>query len=173
MDALGATLYVDHPYSKEPSESWIPAGVVEGRNWKWPSVVLEVGYCYDRLRTEVEWWLRQSEGEVKVVIILEIEQEGSRPRLRIEQWRPYLNVGVECGSGSQCQRWPGVVPRVVQCMEVEESGDGGGPVATGMPLVLRFSDMFLREPRNERETDLVISQRDLEQIAERLWRVRE
>ncbi|BCS19733.1 uncharacterized protein APUU_20165A [Aspergillus puulaauensis] len=58
LDALGATLCVDPPYSKEPSESWIPVAVVEGRNWKWPSVVLEVGYCYERLRTEMEWWLR-------------------------------------------------------------------------------------------------------------------
>lgn len=43
-------------------------------------------------------------------------------------------------------------------------------LTSSMPLTIPFPDIFRREPRNEQETDLVISTHDMEQIALRLWR---
>ncbi|CAI7601675.1 unnamed protein product [Penicillium glandicola] len=69
---------------KEADESYGPTQPVLGRNPKWPTVVVEVGVSesYRKLRADAEWWLMNSRGDVKLIIIVSISQK--TPNVKFE-----------------------------------------------------------------------------------------
>lgn len=76
------------PYTKEPASSWRPATLPPSRDAKWPSLVMECGGLGSgtRLRVEAEWWIKRSQGDVKVVILLVVWPCGSG--IALEKWVP-------------------------------------------------------------------------------------
>ncbi|KAI9038926.1 uncharacterized protein KD926_010140 [Aspergillus affinis] len=76
----------DGPYSKEPDESYLPVRRIPGRDPKWPTLVVEVGYSETRgrLRVDCRWWLGRSQGQVKIALLLSIDRD--RPHILIEKW---------------------------------------------------------------------------------------
>jgi hypothetical protein len=59
---IGAARVDDHPFKKEPDESWIPCTLPAGRTDKWPSLVVESGFSETlrQLQRDAEWWLCRS-----------------------------------------------------------------------------------------------------------------
>ncbi|KAL4781299.1 hypothetical protein BJX76DRAFT_360078 [Aspergillus varians] len=137
LDPILTSVVSDPPDRKEPDASWIPATLPAGRTDKWPSVVLEV------------------------VIIVWINPR--EPFLALEQFRANSNSGTLRNQGPHFRNYPRVVAHCAQRLDITESE--GNAVGTGAPLVVRFADIFLCGPENQWETDLVISQQDLEAIA--------
>ncbi|KAI2926469.1 hypothetical protein CBS147320_5893 [Aspergillus niger] len=151
----GSATVADGDVVKEPNLSWQPSG----RSRKWPSLVFHVGWPEGReyLRGEARLWLEWSKGDVKAVVLMDVDKEG----LGIEKWV----VGEE-----------GV--RMEQRVEVrkveEEDGDGGemGLVVRGGPFVLTFREVFLREPdpEKEKEKDWVWGVDEIKESMGLVWR---
>ncbi|KAJ5843989.1 uncharacterized protein N7525_001730 [Penicillium rubens] len=62
---------------KEADASFGPTQPIPGRNPKRPAVIVKVGVLetYRKLRADAEWWLTNSRGDVKLVIIVSISRE--------------------------------------------------------------------------------------------------
>ncbi|KAF3394871.1 hypothetical protein DPV78_008784 [Talaromyces pinophilus] len=110
------------------------------RESKWPTIVMETGYR--KLDWNARWWLNEFEGEVKMVFVTCIQR----------QTREYL-----------LQRWG---------YEMVLSGPGPDQSvyvsSTDEPLVLRFEDVFARQP-GEGEEDIILCLDDLKMLARDVW----
>jgi hypothetical protein len=69
---------------KEADGEYGLAQPVPGRNPKWPTVVVEVGVSesYRKLRADAQWWLTNSRGDVKLVIIVSVSRK--TPNIKFE-----------------------------------------------------------------------------------------
>jgi len=86
------------------------------RGEEWPPVMMEVGYSegVDSLRLDAEWWLVNSQGKTRFVIISKVERNPFA--LRFECW-----MMVESGH-RQTRRAPAQIPQCVQDFDIDEAG---------------------------------------------------
>jgi hypothetical protein len=152
LDAMGVTdedLYfgiaksIGQRTSKEADLAYKPLPTRSG-DLDWPTIVVEVGISesIERMRKSADWWLTESGGQVKTVLIIADWADS------IEKWE--LAPGVEDSQQ---------VPTCVQTIGIENSKDHENTV-TGGPLVLDIENMFLRPPRPS-ESDIVFTDKDL------------
>lgn len=119
----------------------------------WPTVVMETGYATSKRKLDwnARWWLNESEGRVKMVLVTCIQR----------QRREYL-----------FQRWELVDRSPVVTCEIMVSRSGPDQSvnvsSTDEPLVLRFEDVFARQP-GEGEEDIILSLEDLKMVAQDVW----
>lgn len=133
---------IDH---KEADYTVQPKRLPRGRSRKWPSLVVETGFTetHGKLAADADWWLRQSNGDVKVVITIKV----SKTKVTIRRW------------GGQA---------VLKQEIVMRKHNRRPATITGAPLRIPFRDLFLRDPvRNQ--GDLIFRQEDLEEWAEAIW----
>lgn len=138
--------------NKSADETWRPIRLPPGRSQAWPTIVLEVALSETQVKihSDVRYWLRASEGDVKSVITLSIGSNARR--IVIGKWATNAE-------GHQYEQQNVVVSR-----------NGNGRVSiTGAPLVIGFEELFLRSPTVPREQDIQISHEMLEFIAARTW----
>ncbi|KAL2813463.1 hypothetical protein BDW59DRAFT_167514 [Aspergillus cavernicola] len=137
---------------KEPDLAWQPSRLPRGRSAKWPSAVLEVAYSETqaKLRSDVRYWLRGPEGEVKTILTIRISR--NEPKIIIERW--------ESDGNSQGHREQQIV--------ISKRRNGKITIA-GAPLVLDFERLFLRAPTTPRERNIEIGNEKLEFVATRVW----
>jgi len=78
--------------------------------------MMEVGYSegMDFLRLDAEWWLVNSKGQTRFVIIIKVEKDLFA--LRYECWKM-----VESGH-PETRRIPSQIPRCVQDFDIDEAG---------------------------------------------------
>src|SRR5436190_12644181 len=71
---------------KQPDASFIPFTLPTSRSRRWPSVVDEVGYTQSNthLRMTARWWIGNSPGDAKIVILIFINQ--LRTEIGFEIW---------------------------------------------------------------------------------------
>lgn len=114
----------------------------------WPTLVLECGIpeSLKRLRAEARWWLSNSMGEVKTVLLLSTSKTDRK--IHVEQW--------EVSTVTH--------PLVTRTHQL----DILGAVATGAPLRLEFEKVFLRQPGPD-EGDIILTATDLGDLAARVW----
>ncbi|KAJ5577123.1 hypothetical protein N7535_004049 [Penicillium sp. DV-2018c] len=69
---------------KQADESWFLRQPIPGRSTKWPTVTVEVGVSefYPKLKADAEWWLTNSSGDVKLVIIVSVSRK--TPQIKFE-----------------------------------------------------------------------------------------
>jgi hypothetical protein len=89
---MGGTRYRGRASSKEGDTCSKPSSRKKETNW--PTIVLKSGLSEPlrRLKCDARWWLENSEGEVKIIVIISIEPADKR--LQIEKWElapPYGN----------------------------------------------------------------------------------
>ncbi|EYE95389.1 uncharacterized protein EURHEDRAFT_412207 [Aspergillus ruber CBS 135680] len=155
----GSKRVVSGQYTKEPASSWHPATLPPSRDAKWPSLVIE---CADlesitRLRIEAEWWLTQSEGDVRVVVVLIIWP--FRSGISLEKWVP--DPDGNSGSNDSTTGKAKCVQRIeLQC----RSKNTASIEVNGGPLRLEFEMVFLRAPNSSRQRDIIVSEEALERI---------
>lgn len=152
LDPIGAATHFASIGGKEPDRAWQPRRLPRDLSDKWPTIVLEVAYSetQSKLQSDVRYWLRGPEGEVKTVLTLRIAQD--EPRIIIERWE-------STGNGRGCCQQQVVIART----------RGNRVTITGAPLVLEFERLFLRTPTNPREQNIEVDNEKLEFLATSVW----
>ncbi|KAL4786807.1 hypothetical protein BJX76DRAFT_346007 [Aspergillus varians] len=155
---LGSRTQVAPMGKKEPDKSWLPKRLPRGRSSEWPSVVLEVAFSETpkKLQSDVRYWLRASDGNVKLVFTIRIGRQ--QPKITIETWK----------SADEAHSRP----HLQQITEISRQTNGRITVSES-PLVLGFEDLFLRPPTGAKETDIELDENQLQSIAEEIWALQE
>jgi len=132
--------------------SWLPSELPSSRSAKWPAVAVDVKWSelQSKLVQDMQFWLCDTPGQVKVAMTLSIHRRGD---ITIERW------GVSPGSQD---------PFVSQRMKIARKVVPGHPRIQGS-IDMAFEDVFLR-PKQKTETDFVLTNEDMQAIARPIWR---
>jgi hypothetical protein len=134
--------------AKRPGKSYVP---LQHPNRKWPTLVVEGGFCEDlrHLQSDARWWLSESEGKAHTVIIM--AHSRTRNELTIEKWvydqgptRQYHTMVLETPNGAQA--------------------------TNRNPLTIGFNGLLLRDPQGPPEQDIDFGTHDWEDIATIVWK---
>ncbi|KAJ5121026.1 uncharacterized protein N7515_008987 [Penicillium bovifimosum] len=130
---------------------------VRGRDAKWPTVAVEIGVSdsYGKLKADAEWWLSNSRGEVKLVIIVSINRK--TPGIKFE------TVVLDVGS----LRHSRYVTTIRQTIMVSRRGEQI-TVSPEVPLTIEFEELFCRQPVSP-EHKIDISPDQLRYISSDVW----
>lgn len=134
---------------KRADESYKPRRLPSYRTNKWPSLVVEVGYSevQQKLGSDVDWWLTQSDGDVKSVITIAVNKRIKE--ITICRWhgtgRVYRNV-------------------------LSQNGRRAVKNTDPNPLVITFEHLFLRLPLGI-EKDIIFTVDELKKFAQDIWEV--
>ena len=133
---------------------------------KWPTLVIEAGVSerYAVLKSDMDWWFRHSDHQVKIVILMDLD---SRARIiKIEKWTE------EHQGHPNLRSRPSLVPQIRQTIDIALRVDRGGNNTIDVistPLILEFDLLFLRAPR-QGEHDVVITLEKIRHMATRVFR---
>lgn len=118
-------------HGKEADFALRPATRVERTSW--PSLVIEVGYSerLDDLHSDASWWLRNSQGRTRFVIVAKISRDPFT--LRIECWK----WGCPETEGDAAL-W---IPKCIQDFEINADGDVTSPLAS-LELRIPYDSLF-------------------------------
>ena len=158
---LGSGRFQGHNSSKEADEAYKPLpSRISNRDW--PTLIFECGLSdsLSRLRTDAAWWLTQSGGEVKIVLLISIKS--TLPLIHLEKWglsSGHLPIARAVASN------PHQSPQIPTCLQQIDIDHN---IVNGAPLILEFENIFLRAP-NPPETEVVFTAQDLSEWAEFLW----
>ncbi|CUS12168.1 unnamed protein product, partial [Tuber aestivum] len=85
LQDMGSTRYQGSAVSKEPDSAFIPKSSRPGPG-HWPTVVIDCGVSegLTQLKTDACWWLNNSSGDVKIVLIFSIKPVIKK--IHIEKW---------------------------------------------------------------------------------------
>ena len=164
---LGGVSYEGRDSSKEANCSFKP-GHFRPNIHDWPSLVFECGVSESkrRLRAEASWWLQNSQGEVKIVLIL-IASEGDR-KIKLEQWE------MDTGPNPQATQDHPDDSRtsLTRIQKVTIVAPLGSRAVATAPFSLNFNKIFLRDPDPAKgEKDIVFSKEELEEkFAQHVWK---
>jgi hypothetical protein len=150
---------------KQADEAYGPAQPIPGRNPKWPTVVVEVGVSesYRKLRADAAWWLTNSRGDVKLVIIVSISRK--TPNIKFE------TIALDPTVNSLRLQRPRYVPKIRQT--ITASRDANNPnsqitIRPAVPLTIGFEELFCRQPVPP-EHDIEVSPDRLGEISKQVW----
>ena len=142
---------------KEADAAYGSAQPVPGRNPKWPTVVVEVGVSesYRKLRADAEWWLINSRGDVKLVIIVSLSRKTPDIKFEAVTLDPTVSY----------------VPKIRQT--ITASRDANKPnsqitIRPAIPLIIEFEELFCRQPVPP-EHDIELSPDRLGVISTHVW----
>ncbi|KAJ5741965.1 hypothetical protein N7533_011374 [Penicillium manginii] len=137
--------------TKNADISFTPAEVPSGRSHKWPTFVGEVAWSEPRskLIEDMRFWLEDQENSVNVAITISV----LRGRILIESWEVSDNKP----------------PSPTQKIEIVRNPQLGCPQVSGR-LEIKFSDVFLREPKpGARERNFIMTTADMHELATGIW----
>ena len=166
--SLGGTRFYGRNSSKEGDSAYKP--LPSRRNEiDWPTIVFESGLSESlrRLRSDARWWLKNSRGDVKIVIIISIKPVQSM--LRIEKWE-LAPVNRRRPSTRAVPNNPNILPqnRPQIPTKIQEITIVPNTV-TGAPLILEFEKIFLR-PAVLPESDIIFTGQELSDWGAGFWR---
>ena len=160
LSDLGATTFRGTSTSKEPDSCFRPGS--RPHRLDWPTLVFEVGVSESlrKLKNDAKWWLSNSQGLVRIVLIFHIDP-GSRTIL-IEKWECTPATGTRA---TRSNRPPAQIPTNVHTITIDANGVNGTPA---LPLVLHFQNLLLRQPTPP-EQDLTFTVQDLQTLSNNIW----
>ena len=164
FDSVGAQRFEGPTSSKEADTAYKPLPA-RRRDEDWPTIVFESGSSESlwRLRVDARWWLENSGGDVKIVVLISLNIARATRTLqsiRIEKWE--LAPAQRRITRSVANNPPAEVPTKVQEITINPN------TVTGAPLILHFQKIFLRQPTPP-EADIVFSAQDLSDFSASLW----
>jgi hypothetical protein len=164
----GGTKYDGFSSSKEGDSTYRPKCRPGEREW--PTLVIEAGLSEPlaKLRTDAEWWLTNSKGDVKITIIISINP--AQKSLWIEKW--YLQPP---RPAAPVTRANAPVPTKIQELTIIQNPPIPTPpgnittyTVTGAPLILEFEKLLLRVPVPP-EGHVIFTAADLQAWADEFW----
>ncbi|EFR05554.1 hypothetical protein MGYG_08570 [Nannizzia gypsea CBS 118893] len=135
---------------KEPDYAVRPLNLPVGRTPKWPTLVIETGksQSHSDLDRVARRWIQKSSGDVKMVLTVKV----SRTKLTVQR---YGRSGITRAA-------------VLQTITVEKRGQKSPVHIAGGPLIIPFTDLFLRTAvRNQ--ADIIFNNAELEEWAKFVW----
>jgi hypothetical protein len=168
---LGAARFSGPNSSKEGDSSFKPSSRTNEDDW--PTIVFEselsesgLSESLRRLRSDARWWLNNSQGDVKIVILISVKP--AQRKIDFEKWefspvpgrRPSTRAFPNNPLAPQNQLQ---IPTRIQAITINHQN-----TVTGAPLVLRFQKIFLR-PAVPPEADIVFTAQELSGWAANLW----
>jgi hypothetical protein len=159
----GATRYQGDNVDKEADSAYKPRSLRPLKT-DWPTIVLEGGVSESllELRTDASWWLSNSGGDVKIVLIFSVKV--TTRTIHIEKWENVPALVTRRHTRSTPQGT--LVPTSIQEIDISPNG------VQGSPLILHFDKIFLRLPNPHAipaEHDLIFTAQDLQTYATDLW----
>jgi hypothetical protein len=162
---VGATRIRGRLSSKEADSAYRPYSFRPNKT-DWPTIVFEAGLSESlrRLRLDAKWWLIESGGDVKTVIIMSVKPAQSM--IHIEKWE----LAPVAGSRPNTRAFstlnipppPPQMPTQIQVITIDPN------TVTGAPLVLEFEKIFLR-PAVLPESNITFTAQELLTWAARVW----
>ena len=160
---LGAARFDGNQSSKEGDTAYKP----RSRNQidDWPTIVFESGFSesFTQLRRDAGWWLTNSRGDVRIVVIVFVRPE--QKTLQVEKWCLVPPLRITRGNR-------GILTRMQEILVTQNppARRGGAAIynVTGAPLTLEFEKMLLRNPAPP-ESDVTFTTVDLSQWATEFW----
>jgi hypothetical protein len=141
LDYVGATRFHGRRSSKEGDSTYRPHSFRPNET-NWPTIVIESGVSESlrRLRFDASWWLTESGGDVKIVIIISIQRvQNAQSRLQMEKWehapsRRLLPLKTPNNNPNNFIRQ---LPTKVQEITIVSNTIAGGPLpVTGGPFTI-------------------------------------
>ncbi|GIC89078.1 uncharacterized protein Aud_005480 [Aspergillus udagawae] len=146
---------------KQPDGCLFPKARIQRDREAWPTLVIEAGVAASlpRLREEARWWLRNSQGEVRIVLVLGIH----RPRrtLIMEKWGQQDRTPINQRQLPPQAEAP-LQAYAAQTIEISSES------ISGVPLVLPLEEL-LERPRQGKETDIVLAEEQLRACMSWMW----
>jgi hypothetical protein len=164
----GGTTYHGSNSSKEGDSTYKPK--CRTREDDWPALVVEAGVSETlaRLRVDADWWLTNSNGEVKVVVIISIRR--AQKSIWIEKWCLQSRT-----PAAPATRTNASIPTKTQELTITQTppiptppGNVATYAVTGAPLILEFEKLLLRVPVLS-EGDVIFTAEDLQAWADEFW----
>lgn len=141
---------------KKPDVQFAPRKLPQGRSRQWPTLVMETGYSESKpqLDRDAMWWIKESKGDVKVAVTIAVNRR--KPEIVFRRWGPARTGQLE--------------PVLQQSVVVSKTrGQSEVNVSNG-PLVIPFSELFLRQPvEANSEGDIIFTDEELEDLAQEEW----
>jgi hypothetical protein len=174
----GSTTYHGFSSSKEGDSAYKPR-CRHGRG-EWPTLVIEAGFSetLTKLRTDAQWWLTNSRGAVKIVIVVWIKPV--EKSLWIEQWcmplpiRPGPVTRAHSIANTNANANTTVPMKIQELTVIQDPpipplpGTIATYTVTGAPLILDFDELLLRAPVPP-EGNVILTAADLQAWAEDFW----
>jgi hypothetical protein len=146
----------------------------------WPSIVFECGLSESlaNLRDDARWWLTDSQGAVKIVVIVLVSEKTMK--LQVEKW---VTATATATSRPATRAHPNpnssqvpMAETVITITRNTSAPTTGAPqpapppqyTVTGAPLLLEFEKILLRPPVAP-ESDVIFTKADLESWAADFW----
>ncbi|KAL1891703.1 hypothetical protein Sste5346_007452 [Sporothrix stenoceras] len=131
----------------------------------WPTLVIETGFTQsaDILRIKARWWFNASVGRVKTVLLVKFNVEDAT--IILEKWAKTPELTLQHTIDISWMGGPGLI---LETPKDERSK--GFSIASNRPLIVKFEDLMGRPPvESDGETDVVITDKDLEEYAKSVW----
>lgn len=162
----GAATWHGRKSSKGGDSSFFP--IPRSASNGWPKIVIVAGFAKNLglLRHDVRWFISNSGGETKIVLIISIQQNSKT--FVIEKWCPQLNL---------LRRSPRRSPPLGITQTITISHRAGSAIDSpgsyhveGAPLNFEFDKVLSRAPASQGETDISLGLEALQRFASGIWR---
>lgn len=112
---------------------------------KWPTLVIEssLSQSLASLQKKMQWWFRESNHEVKIVLLANIDRDSRT--IHLEKYT--TNVPQSCSAATRTRSMPGFEPHLRQAITIVPRPSTSNPIqydVDGGPLVVEFELLFLR-----------------------------
>lgn len=170
--AVGATTWeIPNRSAAEGDSSGRPTEERPGGE-SWPTLVIEAGFSQSigQLRGRMQWWFRQSQHQVKIVIL--VKMQGHRQTILFEKYteRPATQRPGATSTRAAATLQPNLDQSIVVTRPPGvDVLDAESYIVTRGALRLEFNLLFLREP-GPGERDVVLEVEELQGIAKEAWR---
>jgi len=164
---LGGTKFQVRRASKEGDTAFKPLSM-RPREADWPTIVIEAGWSESlrKLRQDAGFWLEDSGGDVKIVLLISICRRRGARKLIIEKWenRP---VSANRPATRSIARAAGNAQTATRIQTI--TIDSNSNTVKGAPLTLEFRKIFLRQAVPPLEHDFTFTVQDLSVFATTYW----
>ncbi|PUU72490.1 hypothetical protein B9Z19DRAFT_1137470 [Tuber borchii] len=150
---MDSTRYRGRSSAKEADLSWKPCKIRQNPR-DWPTLIVETGVSQSHgcLVNKAAWWLMNSKGEIKDVLLIEANK--AKKRIHMELW--------QTGSPQTRHDLRDRAPRPdLHLPKLENEFDIIGHSAPGASLTIPFKHLFLRDPVQDDQSESTSTSSDL------------
>ena len=161
---VGSSKYTGQNQSAKEGDSAWKNILLRPNEGDWPCVVIEAGLSESlpRLRGDASWWIQNSGGQVKMVLLVWIQP--ALKKVTIEKWIPRATPTIRTSPCLRAQTYYPVCDAEIFIDQSQTPSTIQGP-----QLTLEFENLVGRPANPPLEGDIIFTHPDLDQWASSLW----